>query len=322
MDPGPQDRRVLYLQEQHRSSAIWAGNDPGLLDPRRSDTEFNRADGQHIILPARVQQILLRAGFYGVYRVGHIQYDHALISAMVERWRQETHTFHLPVGECSITLQDVAVLLGLPIDGLAVTAPPLDAPPADVCERVLGIRPTAHALRNSKLKLSWIAATFREIPADNADDVVIERYARAWIIQSLGGSILADKSSAFVKVSLFPLLHDLNAVGHYSWGAAALAVLYREMCRGCRIRAKQIAGPLLLLQLWCWERFSHIRPRRVGIIIDEEEAAVYIDRPPHGARWRARFLLDRTPIHVLTYYRDQLDRMRAEQVIQMNLIYD
>ncbi|KAM7486437.1 hypothetical protein LguiA_002446 [Lonicera macranthoides] len=58
---------------------------------------------------------------------------------MVERWRQETHTFHLPVRECSITLQDVALLLGLPIDGLVVTAPPLEAPPADVCERVLGI---------------------------------------------------------------------------------------------------------------------------------------------------------------------------------------
>ncbi|KAM7469297.1 hypothetical protein LguiA_007480 [Lonicera macranthoides] len=106
MDPGPEDRRVLYLQEKHRSSAIWVGNDPGLLDPRRSDTEFNRADGHHIILPARVKQISLREGFFGVYRVGHIQYDHVLISAMVERWRQETqtHTFHLPVGECSITL--------------------------------------------------------------------------------------------------------------------------------------------------------------------------------------------------------------------------
>ena len=73
---------------------------------------------------------------------------------MVERWWQETHTFHLPVGECSITLEDMAVLLGLPVDGHAVTAPPLDAPPADMCERVLGIRPDDHALKNSKLRLS------------------------------------------------------------------------------------------------------------------------------------------------------------------------
>ena len=43
--------------------------------------------------------------------------DHCLISAPVERWQLETHTFHLPHGEMSITLEDVEVIFGLPIDG-------------------------------------------------------------------------------------------------------------------------------------------------------------------------------------------------------------
>ncbi|KAF1897258.1 hypothetical protein Lal_00034961 [Lupinus albus] len=38
-----------------------------------------------------------------------------------KRWRSETHTFHLPIGECTITLEDVAYQLGLPIDGEVVT---------------------------------------------------------------------------------------------------------------------------------------------------------------------------------------------------------
>ncbi|MFQ6633825.1 hypothetical protein Gotur_011524 [Gossypium turneri] len=42
-------------------------------------------------------------------------------SALIERWRPETHTFHLPCGECTFTLEDVNLQLGLPVDGYAVT---------------------------------------------------------------------------------------------------------------------------------------------------------------------------------------------------------
>ncbi|RYR48516.1 hypothetical protein Ahy_A07g034538 [Arachis hypogaea] len=42
--------------------------------------------------------------------------DELLVSAFVERWHLEIHTFHMPFKECTITLQDVAYHLGLPID--------------------------------------------------------------------------------------------------------------------------------------------------------------------------------------------------------------
>ena len=51
---------------------------------------------------------------------GPIQLDRSLLTALVDRWRPETHTFHLPCGEMTPTLQDVAYLLGLPIVGEAV----------------------------------------------------------------------------------------------------------------------------------------------------------------------------------------------------------
>ena len=56
-------------------------------------------------------QYIDAAGFYGIRRAGYLTVDHGLINALVERWRQETHTFHLPVmGEATVTLQDVEVL--------------------------------------------------------------------------------------------------------------------------------------------------------------------------------------------------------------------
>ncbi|CAN1141502.1 Serine/threonine-protein phosphatase 7 long form homolog [Linum perenne] len=49
--------------------------------------------------------------------------DDMLITAMTERWRPETSTFHLPFGECTITLEDIAYVTGLPVDGEVVTRP-------------------------------------------------------------------------------------------------------------------------------------------------------------------------------------------------------
>ena len=51
--------------------------------------------------------------------------DQGLISAFVERWHRETSSFHLPAGEVSITLDDVASLLHLPIVGAFHTFEPL-----------------------------------------------------------------------------------------------------------------------------------------------------------------------------------------------------
>ena len=67
-----------------------------------------------------VEEILRRSGLHDVVCVGRMQYDRALVTAMVERWRPGTHCFHLPFGEVTITLQDVQVLFGLRIDGDAV----------------------------------------------------------------------------------------------------------------------------------------------------------------------------------------------------------
>jgi hypothetical protein len=53
-------------------------------------------------------------------------FDAPLIAAFMDRWRPETHTFHLPVGEMTLSLEDAAMLGGLPCAGEAMG--PIDIP--------------------------------------------------------------------------------------------------------------------------------------------------------------------------------------------------
>ncbi|MFQ6655016.1 hypothetical protein Gotur_025749, partial [Gossypium turneri] len=65
---------------------------------------------------------LREADFWHVATIGRgCKLDPKLISALVERWRPETYTSHLPCGECTITLEYVNLQLGLQVDGYPVT---------------------------------------------------------------------------------------------------------------------------------------------------------------------------------------------------------
>ncbi|XP_020979274.1 serine/threonine-protein phosphatase 7 long form homolog [Arachis ipaensis] len=44
-----------------------------------------------------VEDHLRVIGFYHASQIGVVQCQKALINALVERWRPETHTFHLPI---------------------------------------------------------------------------------------------------------------------------------------------------------------------------------------------------------------------------------
>ena len=91
----------------------------------------------------RVIDIIKLLRLEGLFRAPSKEIDNCLISALVKRWRPETHTFHLPYGEMSITLQDVEVIFGLPIDGEVLVGPTAveDGTWRQVCGELLGFTP-------------------------------------------------------------------------------------------------------------------------------------------------------------------------------------
>ena len=77
---------------------------PGVLTCRHRDKGVLEGG-----LDPRSAAYITDVGLDGLLRVPHMDLDHALITALVERWRPETHSFHLPHGEMTITLQDMEV---------------------------------------------------------------------------------------------------------------------------------------------------------------------------------------------------------------------
>ncbi|MFQ6670198.1 hypothetical protein Gotur_035212 [Gossypium turneri] len=69
-----------------------------------------------------IENYLREARFWHMANIGRgCKLDPKLIRAFIERWRPETHTLHLLCGECTITLEDVQLQLGLPVDGFVLT---------------------------------------------------------------------------------------------------------------------------------------------------------------------------------------------------------
>jgi hypothetical protein len=58
----------------------------------------------------------LRAEVPRAERLTRFNYDTPLIVAFMDRWRAETHTFHFPVGEMTLSLEDAAMLGGAGAD--------------------------------------------------------------------------------------------------------------------------------------------------------------------------------------------------------------
>ncbi|KAK3160446.1 hypothetical protein QOZ80_1BG0059540 [Eleusine coracana subsp. coracana] len=294
----------------HRARALASGQNLTELNPRtREPLQFDK----------RYECYLRPAGLMGLVNIckaGLPSIDRALVSALVDRWRPETHTFHMPCGEVTITLQDVAMILGLPIAGRAVAANPTESQ-NELVERYLG-RALPPGRHRPGLRVSWLRAEFNKCPED-ADEETVKRHARAYILSLISGVLFPDASGDLYTFYPFPLIADLDNIGSYSWGSATLAYLYRSMCAACRRQADQsnLTGCLLLLQLWSWERLPIGRPDMVKLKYPNvEELDDERDRPTVGLRWAVGVCTRRAaPARCYEHFTNEYDLLTEDQVV-------
>ncbi|CAN0917152.1 Protein MAIN-LIKE 2 [Linum grandiflorum] len=187
----------------------------------------------------------------------------------MERWRPETNTFHMYHGECTITLQDVAHLTGLPVTGEALYVEyKKETNWAAIVKEVLGKPPRGFLKGDGRVKMDWLHDHFYSC-TDVADDdeTQLPQYAHAYMLSIIGGFILPDRSSAYVHCQYLLALREQRT---FAWGAAVLSWMCRELGRvtfkieggPTNTSARDIGGWMVLLQTWCLEHFPNIARRR------------------------------------------------------------
>ncbi|CAN1838250.1 Protein MAIN-LIKE 2 [Linum perenne] len=299
ISPGPVDASVLYEQDKHVSAAVWDGQERGALRCHEHTSKL----GEWRLTRRQIELVEI-SGFGHLRKIPAISLDNPLISALVERWRKETNTFHFTIGEMTVTLQDVALLLGLAIDGKPVIGI-THTTCAAVCEKLLGKAPDSNYASGGMVKLSWLKEFFSQCSEDSPEEEV-QQCTRAYLLYLVGSTIFSTTTGNKVPVMYLPLFENLEICGEYAWGAAALAFLYRALGNACVKSQSTICGCLTLLQV-CWSYF-HLNIGRPKLNRDPIH-----DNFPFVLKWKGKQSGPTTNRDVV-FYRKALDTLKTDDV--------
>ncbi|KAL8502920.1 hypothetical protein ACS0TY_021881 [Phlomoides rotata] len=273
---------------------------------------FRIDDPTRVRLHPRVLDHLYDMGFYHIARCGAMVIDYHLITGLVERWRPETHTFHFPIGEATVTLQDVAIIWGLHIDGnpLSIHEHTFTADEWSwYCFEFLGFTPLDTDYKSkTRIRLSAISSHLLETEiVDDTDQEIVDQYARGCVLLMLGSYIMPDSSRSHVSLLYLQRIENIVHAGTYSWGSAVLAYLYREL-----VMLQTLRKPVLV-ELYLFYRIPAIQPTNRGHRLMLTSLEGFTGRnlglPPYGSRWNTNHSYAHTTRFSVRIYRDMFDRM-------------
>ncbi|RWR83518.1 serine/threonine-protein phosphatase 7 long form [Cinnamomum micranthum f. kanehirae] len=219
------------------------------------------------------------AGLYHLAQMRWMRIDHALLMGLIERWRPKTNTFHLPSGEATITLEDVAYIYGLPIDGPPVTGRTYTHHEIDdLCWELLGVVPQMEEDYNGvSLKFTWLECVFCPTPKElrekekpklkgkkkrgkgdekkkttEADDLY-KTWAYFFIfLFFVAGQIICNSLGARGPFYILELLREFRP---YSLASACLANLYKMLNKGVSGKGSRgVRCPTLPMRGMLWRR--------------------------------------------------------------------
>ncbi|KAK4724887.1 hypothetical protein R3W88_027666 [Solanum pinnatisectum] len=171
-----------------------------------------------------------------------------LLVELMERWDYEKRAFVLPRGEITISLLDVALILGLRVTGNPVLLRE-DTPFLDL-EREYNV-----ALWNRKITVASLEQRLDSLAETNNEDFV-----RSFLLYMFG-TFLFPNTNGKIDSRYVCLLQDIDKVNSFAWGAAVLADVFHWLCRRKKEKLQYVGGCLIFLQIWCFEHIDIARPR-------------------------------------------------------------
>ncbi|KAL5149649.1 Protein MAIN-LIKE 1 [Glycine soja] len=281
---GPSDPSVLTLYADHVACSVWTGEEQPEL---KLSSHGRKVHSLGRPVPA-IKGLVASTGLSPLIACSVDTSDRGLLSAFVERWHQETSSFHLLVGELTITLDDVSSLLHLPVIGDLHAFEPLHVD--DVVQMLVDLLMTAQC-RGPYVCLQWV----RDIYERRCQAGHWTVATRASLLHLLGCTLFANKSATNVHVFYLEALRDLSMTKRYAWGVAALVHMYDQLNDASMSHSRQC---------WIYEHF----PSVVNSTAEQE----YDEDSPRACRWIAT---KKTLKSIRTLaYRERLDRLQILDV--------
>ncbi|KAH1262203.1 Protein MAIN-LIKE 1 [Glycine max] len=289
---GPSDPSVLTQYADHVACSVWMREERPEL---KLSSHGRKVHSSGRPVPA-IEGLVAGTGLSPLIAFSVDTGDRGLLSAFVERWHRETSSFHLPVGELTITLDNVSSLLHLLVIRDLHAFEPLHVD--DAVQMLVDLlmvsaesaRAETAQCRGPYVHLKWAGHWTAA--------------ARAYLRHLLGCTLFANKSATNVHVVYLEALRDLSMTQRYAWGLDALVHMYDQLNNASMSHIRQLGGYITLLQCWIYEHF----PSVTDSTADQE----YDENSPRACRWIATkktMKSIRTPA-----YRECLDRLQIPDV--------
>ncbi|MQL93973.1 hypothetical protein Taro_026617, partial [Colocasia esculenta] len=207
-------------------------------------------------LPAFQRERVQEMGFCSILEIEPFFVDPPLIQVIRDRWDRVSHSFLFPWGHMVPSLEDVARITGLRVDGEAVTGVTY-ADYTDLTQQLLGLEPFEQddherrmvgraallqslGLAGARQKadellpafVEWAAGFARVTYGQDAEDTVrVDQDLRQFLVFFFGKMLFTTKGDD-IHCRFLELLDDLTRVGRYAWGAALLAHTFADLSTG------------------------------------------------------------------------------------------